>query len=114
VIHLKICCLMLTTTLHRAQLDVVAGAPLHGKAQGELQLNGVPRAQTHFKEMSCYVMQRDVLLESATVSAAAAMAALQQVYRLLAVRRKLTCSSRSTYQPHHTSQSQRQNHKQKQ
>lgn len=67
---------MLTITLHRTQLDVVAGAPQHGKAQGELLLNGVPRAQTPFKEMSCYVMQRDVLLESATVSAAAAMAAM--------------------------------------
>jgi hypothetical protein len=46
---------------------VLAGVRLAGRAEGELLLNGAPREQTAFRTMSCYVMQRDVLLESATV-----------------------------------------------
>lgn len=52
------------------QLDTLAAAQAGrgGKYSGEVQINGTARDEKQFRQISCYVMQRDVLLESATVS----------------------------------------------
>lgn len=52
------------------QLDTLAAAQAGrgGKYSGEVHINGSARDEKQFRQMSCYVMQRDVLLESATVS----------------------------------------------
>ena len=50
------------------QLDILAGNLTYsGVMSGEVLLNGRLRNPDTFQKLSCYVMQRDVLLESATV-----------------------------------------------
>ena len=38
-----------------------------GNLRGTITLNGLPRRPAEYRKLCCYVMQRDVLLESATV-----------------------------------------------
>ena len=49
------------------QLDILAANASGGRLAGDVLLNGSPRRMTDYRKLSCYVMQRDVLLESATV-----------------------------------------------
>jgi len=49
-------------------LDVLAGNSINGvKVMGSVEVNGAPRRLAEFRQKSCYVMQSDVLLSSATV-----------------------------------------------
>ena len=50
-----------------AQLDVLSATASGGNLQGTITLNGLPRRPAEYRKLCCYVMQRDVLLESATV-----------------------------------------------
>lgn len=49
------------------QLDILAANASGGRLAGEVLLNGSLRRMADYRKLSCYVMQRDVLLESATV-----------------------------------------------
>ncbi len=49
------------------QLDILAANASGGRLAGDVLLNGSPRRMADYRKLSCYVMQRDVLLESATV-----------------------------------------------
>ena len=53
--------------LQCAQLDVLSANASGGHLQGTITLNGLPRRPAEYRKLCCYVMQRDVLLESATV-----------------------------------------------
>lgn len=58
-------------------LDVLAGNTPGGvKVQGKILVNGAPRRMAEFRQASCYVMQSDVLLSSATVRESIATSAL--------------------------------------
>jgi len=58
-------------------LDVLAGNTPGGvKVQGKVLVNGAPRRMSEFRQASCYVMQSDVLLSSATVRESIATSAL--------------------------------------
>ena len=49
-------------------LDILACNPTPGgKIDGQVLVNGVPRRAAPFRRATCYVMQRDVLMASATV-----------------------------------------------
>ena len=50
-----------------AQLDVLSANASGGSLHGTITLNGLPRRPAEYRKLCCYVMQRDVLLESATV-----------------------------------------------
>ena len=56
-------------TLLRPQLDILAANASGGRLGGSVLLNGMSRRMSEYRRLSCYVMQRDVLLESATVGA---------------------------------------------
>lgn len=56
-------------------LDVLAGTNFGGTVEGDVLVNGQPRRRSEFAKLSCYVMQRDVLLASSTVREAVAFAA---------------------------------------
>ena len=61
----------LMTELQRScpmQLDILAANASRGRLAGRILLNGSPRRMAEYRKLSCYVMQRDVLLESATAS----------------------------------------------
>ena len=51
------------------QLDILAANASGGRLAGSVLFNGAQRRLADYRKLSCYVMQRDVLLESATVSA---------------------------------------------
>ena len=53
--------------VHAAQLDVLACNISGGRLAGSVTLNGAARRAADSRKLSCYVMQRDVLLDSATV-----------------------------------------------
>ena len=58
-------------------LDVLAGNTQAGvKVEGQLNVNGAPRRLREFRQTSCYVLQSDVLLSSATVRESIATSAL--------------------------------------
>ena len=50
-----------------AQLDVLSANASGGTLQGTITLNGLSRRPAEYRKLCSYVMQRDVLLESATV-----------------------------------------------
>ncbi|KAL4435933.1 hypothetical protein ABPG77_000695 [Micractinium sp. CCAP 211/92] len=52
-----------------------------GTVSGEVLVNGAPRRPREFSQISCYVMQRDVLLASSTVREALLIAALLKLPR---------------------------------
>lgn len=54
--------------LLQLQLDILAGMKLSGKATGTVKLNGLPVKATTIRQLASYVMQKDVLVPSATVS----------------------------------------------
>ena len=71
-------------------LDVLAGNTPGGvKVQGKLLVNGAPRRLTDFRQASCYVMQSDVLLSSATVRESIATSALLKLPSTISKRDKL-------------------------
>ena len=55
--------------LRALQLDILAGSAAQGRLSGTVKLNGTPRNLVEYRRLSCYVQQRDVLLETATVCA---------------------------------------------
>ena len=71
-------------------LDVLAGnTPAGVRVEGRLDVNGAPRRLTEFRQISCYVMQSDVLLSSATVRESIATSALLKLPRTVSRRDKL-------------------------
>ncbi len=65
-------------------LDVLACNPQPGGRAGDAVLvNGAPRKVAAFQRQSCYVLQREVLLASATVREAVATSALLKLPRAL-------------------------------
>lgn len=65
---IRIHCCSPLTRLHCTQLDILAANASGGRLAGSVLLNGTPCRMAEFRRLSCYVMQRDVLLDSATVS----------------------------------------------
>lgn len=55
------------TSIIDVQLDILAANASGGRLAGSVLLNGTQRRPAEFRKRSCYVMQRDVLLDSATV-----------------------------------------------
>lgn len=53
-------------TYGHMQIDILAGHVRAG-VSGEMTLNGLPLRAADFQKRSCYVLQRDVLLATATV-----------------------------------------------
>ncbi len=71
-------------------LDVLAGNTPGGvKVQGKVLVNGAPRRMSEFRQASCYVMQSDVLLSSATVRESIATSALLKLPRTISKADKL-------------------------
>ena len=68
--------LPLTPPAPSVQLDVLAGTNFGGTVEGQVLVNGARRLRSDFARLSCYVMQRDVLLASSTVREAVMFAAL--------------------------------------
>ena len=56
------------TIVHALQIDILAGH-LKSGVSGKMTMNGLPFKASEFQKRSCYVLQRDVLLASATVCA---------------------------------------------
>lgn len=49
------------------QLDILAGTIRRGNLTGRVLVNGRPMQPSHFRKLNCYILQRDVLLATATV-----------------------------------------------
>ena len=49
------------------QLDILAGNIRRGNLTGKVLVNGRPMQPSHFRKLNCYILQRDVLLATATV-----------------------------------------------
>ena len=54
-------------SLSALQIDILSGHQRAG-VSGKISVNGVPFKAADFRKQSCYVLQRDVLLATATVS----------------------------------------------
>ena len=54
-------------SLSALQIDILSGHQRAG-VSGRISVNGVPFKAADFRKQSCYVLQRDVLLATATVS----------------------------------------------
>ena len=50
-----------------SQLDILAGTIRRGNLTGRVLVNGRPMQPAHFRKLNCYILQRDVLLATATV-----------------------------------------------
>eukprot|EP00775_Hariotina_reticulata_P014622 gene14622-14758_t len=70
-------------------LDILAGMKLSGKATGSVKLNSVPVKGTTIRQLASYVMQKDVLVPSATVREALVTSALLKLPRSMPTRDKL-------------------------
>jgi len=71
-------------------LDILACNPMGGKTSGQILVNGAPRrAAAAFQRLSCYVLQREVLLSSATVRESITTSALLKLPRNLPMKKKL-------------------------
>jgi len=71
-------------------LDVLAGnTPSGVKVEGRVEVNGLPRRMLEFRQSSCYVMQSDVLLSSATVRESIATSALLKLPQSMSKQEKL-------------------------
>ena len=57
---------------HFLQIDILAGHTLRG-VTGRITVNGQPQEAANFQKRSCYILQRDVLLATATVGPRAHM-----------------------------------------
>jgi hypothetical protein len=71
------------------QLDILAGMKISGKATGSVKLNGLPVKGTTIRQLASYVMQKDVLVPSATVREALVTSALLKLPRSMPTRDKL-------------------------
>jgi len=71
-------------------LDILAcNAMPSGKVEGTVLVNGAPRNAAAFRRNSCYVLQRDVLLSTATVRESIATSALLKLPRKLSTADKM-------------------------
>lgn len=70
-------------------LDLLACNSMGGQASGQILVNGAPRRAATFQRLSCYVLQREVLLSSATVRESITTAALLKLPRRLAMKEKM-------------------------
>jgi len=74
-----------TTLLDILACNFVSG----GKIEGQLLVNGKPRNSSQFRQDSCYVLQSDVLLSSATVRESLLTSALLKLPKTISKKKKI-------------------------
>lgn len=70
-------------------LDILACNQVQGRIEGKVLVNGTPRHASSFQRLSCYVLQQDVLLSSATVREAITLSALLKLPGTMSKKDKL-------------------------